>query len=79
MMPTIDVRLEGDNAWPDLEDKRVEQGSHLAIARLPEGMTSGATALALRIDLTDGSAVVVHTSMNAWRAATVALEGAERR
>lgn len=89
-MPTIDLNLHGDNAWPDLSegDPRVyHPGDVLKVARIRGGMMSGKDSLAIRVDVTidecevcgheDQIIVVVETSVAAWLAAARALEAAE--
>jgi len=81
-MPAIDINLDGDNAWPDL----VERRGDIVHARdvtwklaLKGGMSSGAPSLVLRLDLGPalrGSQIVIaETSLAAWIAATCALRG----
>lgn len=80
-MPTFDMNLNGDNVWPDLEDKNLEDKLiHLPetvwhIAALEGGMSSGKSSLALRIDLPNGDVLVTETSLAAWIAATCSLRG----
>ncbi len=65
--PIIDIKLHGDNAWPDLQDKGVtDAGSVIRLACLPGGMASGRTSITLRVDTPDGNAVIVQTSVRAW-------------
>lgn len=50
-METLDLRLDGDGAWPELKDigdKLILSRLH-GIARLPMGMVSGKSSVALRI------------------------------
>lgn len=79
-MPTIDLNLEGDGAWPELlEGHHVihMQETPWRLAALEHGMASGAPSLALRLDLPvpthEGWVVVAETSLAAWIAATAAL------
>ena len=87
-MPTIDVNLDGDNAWPDLENRAPEivylADSVWQLAVLEGGMASGAPSLALRLDAEPGhlavrpdgpGVVIAETSLAAWIAATCALRG----
>ena len=90
-MPTIDLNLHGNNAWPDLSegDPRIyHPGDVLKVARIRGGMMSGKDSLAIRVDLTPGECdecghqqdqiiVVIETSVAAWLATARALEGAE--
>ena len=57
-MNSLDLHLDGDNAWPDLELIR-DQLIHLAdttigLAVLPAGMSSGLPSIALRFDVPVG-------------------------
>lgn len=64
-MPVIQLILDGDGAWPDLENNpNVEWVKEpIKIAVLPGGMTSGRPALAIRLDLKDGKTIVAQTSL----------------
>lgn len=83
-MPVISVNLEGDNAWPDLAERR-DEIIHLndvtwRLAVLAGGMASGAPSLALRLDVRPAGrgwpgVVITETSLAAWIAATCALRG----
>ena len=84
-MPTIELSLEGDGAWPDLEGSAGVvhlQDATWKLAALEGGMASGAASLALRLDLGDagfdadipnGRVVIAETSLAAWIAVTAAL------
>jgi hypothetical protein len=80
-MPTIDVILDGDGAWPDLRGLRVFQAdSDWRLAALEHGMSSGAPSIALRLTVADAELdrefpVIAETSLAAWIAATCALRG----
>lgn len=84
-MPTFDINLADEPAWPDLQDLSGEL-LHLGgetvwrLTALDDGMSSGAPSVALRFDLdphaADGATVIVaETSLAAWIAATCALRG----
>ena len=72
-MQAITLILEGDGAWPDLpEIKEAGKLTYLtdrdtnwsiSMAALKEGMASGKTSLAIRIDKPDGEVVLVETSL----------------
>lgn len=60
------IKLDGDNAWPDLKGKEI---IHLAndappveVAVLDGGLASGRPSVAIRINLPDGTPVIVETS-----------------
>lgn len=65
-MPVINLKLNGENAWPDLQGKSIihmGQGAPaIEMALLDNGMESGAPSLAMRFDLPDGKALIVETS-----------------
>lgn len=88
MTTTLTIKLEGDNAWPDLQTRREDiihlgDGSHIEVAGLSGGMASGLPSVILRIDLppqegeapeSRGKVVLVETSMrNFLMAARVLL------
>jgi hypothetical protein len=82
-MPVIDVRLDGDNCWPDLKAK-VEagrlihikgDGPPIGLAMLEGGMVSGKPSVALRIDLPDGRTVLAETSVELFLTAAAAVRG----
>jgi len=76
--PTANVKLD-EGPWPELMDRPVTEVHHFEVAWLPNGMQSGDTALALKIQLPDESFVVVHTSLKLWRIINSAIDGAEER
>lgn len=85
-MPILPLHLNGDGCWPDLADiqKRVADGRviHLVghgleLARLPGGMSSGATSVTLRVNLPDGRVVLVETSLANLRMAVQAFDAAD--
>ena len=61
MIP-MSVRLEGDNAWPDLAGKDLIEATSIGVAVLPRGMASGRPSVSLRIELPDGQTVIAQTS-----------------
>lgn len=60
------IKLDGDNAWPELADKEVihlGQGAPaIQVAVLNGGMASGRPSVAIRVDLPDGRHVIAETS-----------------
>jgi hypothetical protein len=71
---TIEVRLDGDGAWPDLAqmpeaNKIYMEDSTLSIACLKNGMTSGRPSLVMRINLPDGRVLIFQTSMRGFLSA----------
>jgi len=73
-MPVIDLKLDGDAAWPDLPDREVlDCGARIGMAGLEAGMASGKTSVAVRVDLPDGRVAIVQTSLAALETAVRAL------
>jgi hypothetical protein len=63
----VKINLDGDNCWPDLQEK-IEQGKlievkGLEVAMLLGGMSSGKPSVAFRFDLEDGRVVFTQTSL----------------
>lgn len=74
------LKLDGDGAWPDLKGKigteavvHVGDGSHVELALLRAGMTSGASSVMFRFDLPDGRVVLFETSLAIFTTAAAAL------
>jgi uncharacterized protein (UPF0371 family) len=64
-MLMMDVNLNGDNAWPDLqgkEDSIIELEKMIQVAVLDRGMTSGKPSVCFRLNLPDGKVVLAQTS-----------------
>jgi hypothetical protein len=74
-MTTIDLNLDGDNAWPDLalRDDLIHITGSIGMTALDGGMSSGRASVAMRIDLPDGRPVVVETSLRVLVAACRAM------
>jgi hypothetical protein len=63
-MPTINLHLVADDCWPDLAVKTVIRPEEpIEMALLQGGMVSGASAVAIRLNLPDGRVVVTETSL----------------
>lgn len=76
-MPIINLKLDGDGAWTDLQGKDY---IHLTgdvpaweIVALEGGMGTGNPSLALRLDLPDGRVVVAETSVKAFLTTAAAI------
>ena len=83
MSSAIDLKLDGDGAWPDLGAKRqagelvhLGEGSTIGVIVLEGGMSSGRASVAFRIDLPDGRVVVAETS---WRLLAMACRAIAAR
>lgn len=77
MSPSLRVRVDGDGAWSDLARKpnkvlRVSDAA-VEIAALAGGMVSGRASVMLRVDLPDGRAVLIESSLRALHAAVTAI------
>lgn len=62
-MPIIDIHVNGDGCWPDIDMTAVLHGELSGMAALPGGMTSGKPSVTLRITLDDGMTVLAETSL----------------
>ena len=73
--PSIDLRLEGDGCWADLAGAadRIIHTTHLSLAALAQGMTSGKPSVLFRFDLEDGRTVMAETSLVALLTAVDAI------
>lgn len=61
-MPALTVKLDGDNAWPDLATRHVHNHNEaIEVAVLEKGMSSGKPSVAIRIDI-DGGSIIAQTS-----------------
>jgi hypothetical protein len=68
----MNVILRGDAAWPDLDGKKLrvaDPANSISVAVLDGGMSSGRPSVALRIDLLDGSTLIVETSARLFASA----------
>lgn len=75
MPVAINIKFDGDGAWPDLADRKddiihLANDSSIDLAVLPGGMASGRLSCAFRIDLPDGKVVICETS---WRLLVTAV------
>lgn len=74
-MTGLDVILEDlDERWSDLTDRHVVSGRLEAVGAIPNGMSSGKAAVALRVELADGTVVLAETSLALLTTATRALD-----
>lgn len=79
-MQRIDLKLDGDNAWPDLKDGeiiRIGNDATISIARLDGGTKSGKTSVAFRLDLDDRKTVIMEMSLNALHQAVLTMVAAD--
>ena len=77
-MPTMDLKLElsvdGDAAWPDMEQRHVRDATDLKLATLSGGMASGLASVAFRVDLPDNETVFAQTSLKLFALAAEAIK-----
>ncbi len=62
-MIVMNVILDGDGCWPDLQDKKIIRAVGLQVAALRKGTREGSPSVAFRIDLEDGRTVIAETSL----------------
>ena len=79
-MPSMDINLDGDNAWPDLRSKQnkiihISEGETVKVCALDGGMSSGKPSVCFRIDLPDGRVVLAETSARLFVMAAAAIVG----
>lgn len=78
-MPVVDLRLQGDGAFPELEGMVGtsflwhDPHAPLTIAYLDGGMVSGKPSLVLRVDYPGGRVALAETSVDAFLAAARAI------
>lgn len=73
----IEINLSGEQpAWPDLADKQIEQPSpDWKVSIIPNGMSSGRTAVAIRMHAPDGVTIVAEQSLAQMVMLGAALKG----
>lgn len=76
------IILEGDDAWPELAEKKMEGTlvhveDSITVARLARGMHSGNSSVCIRLDLPDGKTVLAQTSMALFLGAADAFRARE--
>lgn len=77
-MPSLDINLDGDNAWPDLRTKQdniIHLTDGMKLCALDGGMSSGKPSVAIRIDLPDGRIVIAETSARLFVMAAAGIVG----
>lgn len=78
-MISMTIKLDGDNAWPDLRDKNPppihvpNDGPPIEVAVLNKGMESGRPSVCFRFALPDGQVVLAETSARLFCAAARAI------
>lgn len=73
----MSIILDGDEAWPDLRNKKfhhVGNGAKpIQVATLTGGLQSGRPSVAIRIDLDDGQIIVAETTARLFCSAAKAI------
>lgn len=72
-MEGLEIKLDGDGAWPDLIDKPVLDCRVDGIAALADGTVVGRPSVAIRVNLPDGSVVLAQTTLRLLVAAVDAI------
>ena len=74
----MNIKLDGDNAWPDLREKDVihlaNDAPAIEVALLDGGLVSGRPSVAIRIDLPDGRTVLAETTARLFCMAGPAIQ-----
>lgn len=84
MSASLSIHINGDGCWPDVTPESEQltwlhsTTENLSIARLPAGMQSGASSVAIRVNTPDGRIVVVEVSMKLFQAAAQAFAAADQ-
>lgn len=78
-MIAMNIKLDGENAWPELKDKDIihlaNDAPPISVAMLDGGLASGRPSIAIRIDLPDGRTVVAETTARLFCTAARAIMG----
>ncbi len=65
-MISMILKLNGDDAWPELKDKPIihlaNDAPPIQVCALEGGLASGRPSVAIRIDLPDGRSVIAETT-----------------
>lgn len=77
----INVILDGDGCWPDLQDKmdQIVNIGAVQIATLMEGTVGKNPSVALRFDLPDGTPVIAQVTAREFMGAMKILQSKYRR
>lgn len=68
-MPSLRIVLEGDNAFPEYQGKKIVNVHNFAVTALEGGMASGRPSVAFLIELPDGTVVMAETSLALFQSA----------
>lgn len=75
MTHSVDINVDGDNAWPDLVDKEIIEADITHATMLKGGMQSGRYSVAFRIPLPDGTVIISQMSLNMFDSIHAAFQG----
>jgi len=78
VMTHLQVNIDGDGAWPDIDPTKFVQVTWERIARLPAGMTSGGSSVGILLRLPDGTPLFAEQSLKNLRAAVALFDAAEK-
>jgi hypothetical protein len=73
-VPSIDIRVDGDGQFPELEGRHVHHVQDFVVTALTGGMASGMPSVAIIIPLPDGSVVFAESSLRLLLTAADALK-----
>lgn len=73
-MEMLTLHLDGTGQWPAIEDRKLKM---LGISRLPAGMQTGKSSVAVILEGPDGKMYACETSMNLFLMAARAFQTAE--
>jgi hypothetical protein len=62
-MPSIDLRLAGEGAFADWQDKTIEKFTTFRMSGFKDGMASGNPSVCFAVELEDGRVVYLETSL----------------
>lgn len=72
MIP-LEIILDGQGCWPDLQKKKFQVGKFVAVAGLPHGTQRGKPTVSVRIEV-DGEVVLAETTLALFLTAADALK-----
>ncbi|MDD5199210.1 MAG: hypothetical protein PHC88_05350 [Terrimicrobiaceae bacterium] len=74
-MDPVQLHLDGDGCWPDLNTKPFDHGVLHEVAYLQRGMSSGNPSVSMRITLDDGRIVIAETSARMFVTLAAGIKG----
>jgi hypothetical protein len=73
-MPSIDLNLIGDDAWPDWADKRIQRRTAFRMTGLRDGTDAGRPSIIFAVELDDGTVVALETTLRLLENSIAALK-----